>query len=96
MDIYQYRPLSLGYCSCYKTIPLFTDYKLPKNYKSTKHKNSKAVIKVIDFFKTKPVINKKKCKKCNMCVESCPVKKLFRESGANGKFEYIANSTINR
>lgn len=57
----------------YKHIPHLEDYKLPKNYKSTKKRNSKAIVKVIDFFKTKPVVNKKKCKNCNMCVESCPV-----------------------
>ena len=64
----------------YNYIPLLKDYKLPKNFNSTKRKNSKAVIKVIDFFKTKPVINKKKCKECNMCVESCPVKAIDIET----------------
>ena len=60
----------------YNTIPHLIDYKLPKNFKSTKQRNSKAVIEVIDFFKSKPVINKKKCKECNMCVESCPLKAI--------------------
>lgn len=60
----------------YNYIPQLKDYKLPKNFKSAKQRNSKAVIKVIDFFKTKPVINKKKCKECNMCVESCPIKAI--------------------
>lgn len=60
----------------YNYIPHLKDYKLPKNFKSTKQRNSKSVIKVIDFFKTKPVVNKKKCKECNMCVESCPVKAI--------------------
>ena len=64
----------------YNYIPLLKDYKLPKNFNSSKRKNSKAVIKVIDFFKTKPVINKKKCKACNMCVESCPVKAIDIET----------------
>ncbi len=57
----------------YNQVPLLKDYKLPKNFKSTKKRNSETVIKVIDFFKTKPVINLKKCKSCNMCVESCPM-----------------------
>ena len=59
----------------YNYIPHLKDYKLTKNFKSTKQ-NSKSVIKVIDFFKTKPEINKRKCKQCNMCVESCPVKAI--------------------
>jgi uncharacterized protein (DUF362 family)/NAD-dependent dihydropyrimidine dehydrogenase PreA subunit len=60
----------------YDYIPSLKDYKLPKNFRSTKHKNNKSIIKVIDFFKTKPEINKRKCKQCNMCVESCPVKAI--------------------
>lgn len=58
----------------YDHVPQLKDYKLPKAYRTSKKKNSKAVIKVIDFFKARPVINMKKCKECNMCVESCPVK----------------------
>lgn len=64
----------------YNYIPQLKDYKLPKNFKSTKQKNSKAVIKVIDFFKTKPVINNNKCKKCNMCVESCPMEAIDKNT----------------
>lgn len=58
----------------YNYLPKLKNYKLPKNFKRKKQRSSKAIIKVIDFFKTKPVINKKKCIDCNMCVESCPVK----------------------
>lgn len=58
----------------YKSLPVLNNYKLPKRYKSTKTRNSKAVIRVVDFFKTRPVINMKKCKACNICVESCPIK----------------------
>ncbi|MDR7870444.1 MAG: DUF362 domain-containing protein [Tissierellaceae bacterium] len=57
-----------------KSIPVLRNYKLPKKYKSTKKRNSKAVIKVVDFFKTRPFVNMKKCKSCNICVESCPIK----------------------
>lgn len=60
----------------YNYIPELKNYKLPKAYRSGKSRNSKSVIKVIDFFKTKPIINKKKCKECNICVESCPIKAI--------------------
>ncbi len=60
----------------YNYLPILKDYKLPKKFRSSKRSNSKAVIKVIDFFKTKPVINLKTCKACNVCVESCPVKAI--------------------
>lgn len=56
------------------SIQTLKNYQLPKRYKSTKERNSKAVVKVVDFFKTRPVINMKKCKSCNVCVDSCPIK----------------------
>ncbi len=64
----------------YKSIPKFTDYKLPKRYKSSKKSNYKILIKVIDFFKTVPKVNQKKCRNCNVCVESCPVKAINPET----------------
>ena len=57
-----------------KSIPVLGNYKLPKKYKSAKKLNSKVIIRVVDFFKTRPVINMKHCKDCNVCVESCPIK----------------------
>lgn len=60
----------------YNSIPHLKDYKLPKNFKSIKQRNSKAIINIIEFFRTKPVINIKRCKECNMCVESCPIKAI--------------------
>ncbi|HHZ02626.1 MAG TPA: DUF362 domain-containing protein [Tissierellia bacterium] len=59
----------------YNYVPRLNNFKLPKILKSTRH-NNKSLIKVIDFFKTKPEVNKKKCKECNMCVESCPVQAI--------------------
>ena len=64
----------------YRTIPKLQNYKLPKKFRSTKKRNSAAVIKVIDFLKTRPVVNMKKCKNCNMCVESCPVEAINKDS----------------
>lgn len=57
----------------YKDIPKLANFKLPKRYKSSKKRNSKALVKIIDFFKTVPKVNRKKCRNCNVCVESCPV-----------------------
>jgi uncharacterized protein (DUF362 family)/NAD-dependent dihydropyrimidine dehydrogenase PreA subunit len=60
----------------YNHIPKLENFKLPKRYRSTKKRNTKFLVKLIDFFKTYPRINIKKCKKCNMCIESCPVQAI--------------------
>ena len=64
----------------YNTIPHLKNYKLPKNLKNKRRMSTKSVVKVIDFFKTRPAINLKKCKKCNMCVESCPLNAIDTDS----------------
>jgi uncharacterized protein (DUF362 family)/NAD-dependent dihydropyrimidine dehydrogenase PreA subunit len=60
-------------CGDYSELPLLENYKIPKRFTSKKKSNYNAVIKVIDFLKTKPQINFKKCQKCNTCVDSCPM-----------------------
>lgn len=64
----------------FKSIPHLSNFKLPKNFGVTKEMNSKALTRVIKMLKSRPVINIKKCKKCNMCVDSCPVKAIDRDS----------------
>ena len=62
----------------YASIPRLTNFKQPKRFRKTTKRNHKALVKVIDFFNTQPRINPSKCKKCNMCVESCPVQAIDR------------------
>lgn len=64
----------------YQQIPRLAGFKLPKRFRGTKKRNSKALVRVIDFFNIKPRINLDKCKKCNMCVESCPVEAIDKET----------------
>ncbi|MGB4590323.1 MAG: DUF362 domain-containing protein [Clostridiaceae bacterium] len=64
----------------YQQVPRLADFKLPKRVRSTKKRNSKSLVSVIDFFNTKPRVNLSKCKKCNMCVESCPVQAIDKET----------------
>ncbi len=64
----------------YASIPSLTNFKLPKRFKKAAKRNNKALVKVIDFFNTQPRVNPSKCKKCNMCVESCPVQAINRET----------------
>ena len=60
----------------YEQVPKLARFKLPKRFGGTKKRNGKALVKVIEFFNTRPRINLDKCKKCNMCVESCPVQAI--------------------
>lgn len=64
----------------YTSLPRLSGYKLPKRFRSSKKRNDQAVVKVIDFFKARPKVNLSKCKKCNMCVESCPVQAIDKET----------------
>ena len=56
------------------------NFQLPKRYQSTKKQSYSSLIRVIDFLKTRPEVNRKKCVNCNMCVESCPVEAIDRET----------------
>lgn len=64
----------------YEQVPRLVNFKLPRRLHGSKKRNSKVLIKVIDFFNTYPRINSDKCKKCNMCVESCPVQAIDKET----------------
>ncbi len=67
-------------CGDYAEPPLLKNYKIPKRFNSKKASNYNAVIKVIDFLKTKPKINLKKCQQCNTCVDSCPMHAIDKET----------------
>lgn len=58
----------------------FKNYDLPKSYKTNAIKDFTKVRGVIDFFKVVPVVNQKKCVKCNSCVDGCPVGAIDRDT----------------
>lgn len=58
----------------------FKNYDLPKSYKTNAIKDNTKVKGVIDFFKVVPVVNQKKCVKCNSCVDGCPVGAIDRDT----------------
>ncbi|MDF2840330.1 MAG: hypothetical protein K0Q99_1102 [Clostridia bacterium] len=64
----------------YHEIPTLEGFTLPKRFGSSKKRNDKAVIKVIDFLKARPMVDKKLCKSCNMCIESCPVQAINKDT----------------
>ncbi len=64
----------------YQLIPKLDQFHFPKGYRRTKKVNSRIIVKVIDFLRTQPRVNMKKCKGCNVCVESCPVKAIHQNT----------------
>jgi uncharacterized protein (DUF362 family)/NAD-dependent dihydropyrimidine dehydrogenase PreA subunit len=64
----------------YEQIPRLESFKLPRRFRRHKKRNSKALVRVIDFFATHARINPNKCKQCNMCVESCPVQAIDKDT----------------
>ena len=60
----------------YDSPPNLPGFKLPKKFRSTKQGNHKVLVRLIDLLKTRPRVNHKLCKNCNMCVESCPVQAI--------------------
>lgn len=64
----------------YSDIPELKNFTFPKKYTSTKKQNYRALSKVIDFMKSRPIIDKKICKSCNVCIESCPVEAIDKTS----------------
>lgn len=64
----------------YEQVPRLENFKLPKRFRAIKKRNGKILVKVIEFFNTHPIIDINKCRKCNMCVESCPVQAIDKET----------------
>ena len=66
----------------YNSIPKVENFRIPRTKMRLSGSKAAGLIipLVLDFIKTKPVINANKCKQCNMCVNSCPVRAIDKES----------------
>lgn len=60
-------------------IPVLHGFKTPKALVPRKNR-SKILTCIVNFLKTRPQINPKACRQCNVCVESCPVLAIDRET----------------
>lgn len=76
----QWKLENIEICGDYSSPPELKNFKLPKRFNSKKKQNYGALIKVIDFLKTRPKIKLSLCKQCNMCVESCPVQAIDKKT----------------
>lgn len=61
-------------------IPRLVGFKLPKLYLARKTGIFQVLVPLINLLKTKPVIDLKECKHCNVCVESCPVAAIEKKT----------------
>lgn len=61
-------------------IPRLERFRLPRATRSVKTKNGQALVKVVDFFSTRPIINLRKCRNCDTCVDSCPMQAIDRQT----------------
>jgi len=75
----EWRSEHIALCGDFTAVPKLTGYRIPKALLKGS-KDSKALGKIIDLMKTRPKVNLKTCKKCNVCVESCPVQAIDKES----------------
>lgn len=64
----------------YCTPPKLPKFKLPRAFKLRKKVNYGLMVAVINLLKARPKIDKNNCKNCNICVESCPVCAIDRET----------------
>lgn len=62
------------------TPPRLPDFRYPKRFRSSKSGNHAVLVRLINFLKTRPKINPKVCKDCQMCVESCPVQAIDEQT----------------
>lgn len=64
----------------FKEIPRLAGFKLPKLFAARKTPVFRLLIPVVNLLKTKPMVNQNRCKHCNVCVESCPVFAIEKDS----------------
>lgn len=62
----------------YSAPPVLPGFKLP--FKITRGKLLNLMSVFINFMKARPQVDLQQCKRCNVCVDSCPVKAIDKES----------------
>lgn len=64
----------------YSAPPVLKGFSVPRRLAD--RKNFSLIKPIIEFLRARPQIENKLCKKCNMCVESCPVQAIDRDTKA--------------
>jgi uncharacterized protein (DUF362 family)/ferredoxin len=66
----------------YSNPPLLPGFRLSKVYKRLGRGSYSVLVRIIDILKTRPRIKTRRCKGCNVCVDSCPVAAIDRKTKA--------------
>ncbi|NLY55028.1 MAG: DUF362 domain-containing protein [Firmicutes bacterium] len=65
----------------YAEQPVVHGYRLPAGKKRSNPKVAKFMLNtVVNLFKTRPQVNQERCRKCDICVENCPVEAIDPQS----------------
>jgi len=76
----EWRMKHIEVCGDFNLPPRLTDFRVPKILMKENGKGGGALGVIVDLMKTRPEVDIKKCKKCNVCVASCPVKAIDEET----------------
>lgn len=74
----EWRLGNIDICGDYDSPPRLAGFKVPKAIPGGR--GGGALRAVVDLLKTRPRIDLSKCRKCNVCADSCPVGAIDRET----------------
>jgi uncharacterized protein (DUF362 family)/Pyruvate/2-oxoacid:ferredoxin oxidoreductase delta subunit len=74
----EWKLQNIEVCGDYNAPPRLAGFKVPKAIQGKR--GGGALGFIIDLLKTRPQMDLIKCKKCNVCVDSCPVGAIDRET----------------
>ncbi len=70
------EPSRVYVCGDFSVPPALPGFKLPRVLVREEGKNSALMAKLFDMLHTRPMVDTKACRRCNVCVESCPVQAI--------------------
>ncbi len=78
-NIGQWKSEHIEVCGDFKSAPKLIGFRVPKAM-GQGAKKSGVLGKLIDFLKTRPQMDMDKCRQCNVCVQSCPVQAIDKQT----------------
>lgn len=76
----EWRMDHIEVCGDFNQPPKLAGFRVPKVRMKENGKGGNALGYIVDLMKTRPEMDLEKCKKCNVCVASCPVQAIDKET----------------